>query len=82
MKRRIAEIEASIERYLDQLDEADQAEPARDQRPINDKITALKEEVDRVNTPSASAGGVFTISRRLVNPCHSRLVCRNETLAR
>lgn len=48
MKRRIAEVEASIERYLDQLEEADQAEPAKDQRPINDKIAALKEEMDRL----------------------------------
>jgi transposase len=48
MKRRIAEVEASIERYLDQLDEADNAAPAEDQRPIQDKIAALEEEMDRL----------------------------------
>jgi transposase len=48
MKRRIAEVESSIERYLDQLDEADQASPAADQRPIKDKIAALEEEMDRL----------------------------------
>ena len=48
MKRRIAELEASIERYLDQLDSVDQAEPPQDTRTIEDKITALKEEMDRL----------------------------------
>ena len=48
MKRRIAEVEASIERYLDQLDEADAAAPAEDTRPIKDKIAALEEEMDRL----------------------------------
>ena len=48
MKRRIAEVEASIERYLDQLDSSDHAEPAKDPRTIEDKITALKEEMDRL----------------------------------
>ncbi len=48
MKRRIAEVEASIERYLDQLDEADDAAPVEDQRPIQDKIAALEEEMDRL----------------------------------
>ena len=48
MKRRIAEVEASIERYLDQLDSSDHAEPATDTRTIEDKIAALKEEMDRL----------------------------------
>ena len=48
MKRRIAEVEASIERYLDQLDEADDAAPAEDARPIKDKIAALEAEMDRL----------------------------------
>lgn len=48
MKRRIAEVEASIERYLDQLDAADNAAPAEDQRPIKDKIAALEEEMERL----------------------------------
>ena len=48
MKRRIAEVEAGIERYLDKLDSADQAAPAEDARPIKDKIAALKEEMDRL----------------------------------
>jgi len=48
MKRRIAEVEASIERYLDKLDAADQAASAEDTRPIKDKIAALEEEMDRL----------------------------------
>ena len=48
MKRRIAEVEAGIERYLDKLDAADQAAPAEDTRPIKDKIAALEEEMDRL----------------------------------
>ena len=48
MKRRIAEVEASIERYLDQLDSADHAAPPEDTRPIKDKIAALEEEMDRL----------------------------------
>jgi hypothetical protein len=48
MKRRIAEVEASIERYLDQLDSADYAAPPKDTRTIEDKIAALKQEMDRL----------------------------------
>jgi hypothetical protein len=48
MKRRLAEVEASIDRYLHQLDRTDRAAPAEDTRPIQDKITALKEEMDRL----------------------------------
>jgi len=48
MKRRIAEVEASIERYLDNLDDADQAAPPDDARPIKDKIAALEDEMDRL----------------------------------
>jgi len=48
MKRRLAEVEASIDRYLDKLDRADRAEPPEDTRPIQDKIAALKEEMDRL----------------------------------
>ena len=48
MKRRIAEVEACIERYLDQLDSSDHAEPPKDTRTIEDKITALEEEMDRL----------------------------------
>ena len=48
MKRRIAEVEASIERYLGQLDSSDHAEPPKDTRTIEDKIAALKEEMDRL----------------------------------
>jgi len=48
MKRRIAEVEVSIERYLDQLDDADQAAPPEDTRPLKDKLAALEEEMDRL----------------------------------
>ena len=48
MKRRLAEAEASIERYLQELDDADQSAPAEDTRPLKDKIAALTEEMDRL----------------------------------
>ena len=48
MKRRIAEVEASINRYLSQLNDADAAAPAKDTRPIQDKVAALEEEMDRL----------------------------------
>ncbi len=48
LKRRLAEVEASIERYLDELDKGDQSVPPRDTRSLKDKITALEEEMDRL----------------------------------
>ena len=46
MKRRLAEVDASIERYLGQLARADQQEPAEDKtRSLEDKIAALKKEM-------------------------------------
>ena len=48
MKRRLAEVEASIERYLGELDDADQSAPPEDTRPVKDKIAALTEEMDRL----------------------------------
>ena len=48
MKRRIAEVEASIDRYLDKLDGADQAAPPEDLRPIKEKIVVLEQEMDRL----------------------------------
>jgi hypothetical protein len=41
MKRRIAEVDATIERHLQQLAEADRQEPAEDKTPrLEDKIAA------------------------------------------
>ena len=48
MKRRLQEVEASIDRYLDELAETDKHQPPEDKRPIEDKIAALKEEMDRL----------------------------------
>ena len=49
MKRRLAEVEASIERYIEQLVSMDQAEPAEDKtQRLEDKIAAMKEEMDRL----------------------------------
>jgi transposase len=48
MKRRLAEVEASIDRYLDELDKADRCAPPEDTRPLKDKIAALTEEMDRL----------------------------------
>ena len=49
MKRRLAEVEASIDRYLDQLASADRAEPAEDNTQLmEDKVAALREEMARL----------------------------------
>ena len=48
MKRRLAEVEASIDRYLKELDKTDRSAPAEDTRPLKDKIAALTEEMDRL----------------------------------
>jgi len=48
MKRRLAEVEASIERYLGKLDNADRSAPPEDTRTLKDKIAALTEEMDRL----------------------------------
>jgi transposase len=52
MKRRMEQIEDSVERYLHQLDSADRQEPsvAREARTVrlNDKIAKLKEEMARL----------------------------------
>ncbi len=49
MKRRLEEVEKSIDRYLDQLDSADEQEPADDKtQRLEDKIAALKKEMDRL----------------------------------
>jgi transposase len=48
MKRRLAEVESSIERYLGKLDNADRSAPPEDTRTLKDKIAALTEEMDRL----------------------------------
>ncbi len=49
MKRRLAEVEASIERYLEQLVSADRAEPTEDKtQRLEDKIAAMKQEMARL----------------------------------
>jgi len=54
MKRRIAEADATIERYLQQLAEADRQEPAEDKtRSLEDKIASLKKEMSRLKKVEA-----------------------------
>jgi transposase len=48
MKRRLADVEASIERYLSELDSADEAAPAEQTQPLKDRVNALKEEMERL----------------------------------
>ena len=49
MKRRLAEVEASIDRYLSKLASADRQEPAEDKtQRLEDKIRALKQEMARL----------------------------------
>ena len=54
MKRRIAEADATIERYLQQLAEADRQEPAEDKtRSLEDKIASMKKEMSRLKKAEA-----------------------------
>jgi len=54
MKHRLAQVEASIDRYLQQLAEADLHEPAEDKtQRLEDKITALKQEMARLKRVEA-----------------------------
>jgi transposase len=54
MKRRIAEVDATIERYLQQLAEADQREPVEDKtQRLEDKIATLKKEMARLKKVEA-----------------------------
>jgi len=49
MKRRLAEVEASIDRYLEELASTDQAEPAHDKsQRIEDQVAALRQEMSRL----------------------------------
>ena len=48
MKRRLADVEASIERYMDALATADDAAPAEETQPIKDRIAKLKGEMSRL----------------------------------
>jgi hypothetical protein len=48
MKRRLADVEASIDRYLGELAHADEAEPVEQTQPLEHRIAALKEEMDRL----------------------------------
>ncbi len=49
MKRRLQELEASIERYLERLATTDATEsPGDDAKTLNDKVAALREEMQRL----------------------------------
>ncbi|MDH5215212.1 MAG: IS1182 family transposase [Gammaproteobacteria bacterium] len=49
MKRRLRDVESAIERYLAQLDETDQTEPAPDDaKTLQDKVARLREEMARL----------------------------------
>jgi len=54
MKRRLMEVEASIDRYLQQLAIADQARPAEDKsQRLEDKIAAMRKEMARLKKHEA-----------------------------
>jgi len=54
MKRRIAEADATIEHYLQQLADADRQEPAEDKtRSLEDKVASLKKEMLRLKKVEA-----------------------------
>jgi transposase len=61
VKRRMAQIEESVDRYLHQLDSADRQEPSRagttSTTRLTDKITKLKKEMDRLEKLEAEMLG-------------------------
>ena len=76
----MAEIEASISRYLAELDTADRQEPATAQSKrvrLNDKITALKSQMATLKEIEAKleTTGETQISRT-VKPVRSRISAR------
>ncbi len=48
MKRRLADVEAGIDRYLGELDSADAAAPVEETQRIKDRVKALTEEMERL----------------------------------
>ena len=48
MKRRIEEVDSSIDRYLTLLSETDDQTPQHETQPIKDKLEAMQEEMDRL----------------------------------
>jgi hypothetical protein len=70
MKRRMEQIEESVERYLQQLDSADQQEPslARTTKMdhLQDKIAILKREMERLE--KLEAGGLRRPTSRSLSP--------------
>ena len=48
MKRRLQEVEASIDRYMDQLADTDEQEPAADKRKLEDRLADLQREMDQL----------------------------------
>jgi hypothetical protein len=68
MKRRLAEVDASIDRYMQQLAEADQAEPAEDKtRTLEDKIAAMRKEMARLKKLEARMLNAPDKRKRLIN---------------
>jgi len=65
MKRRIAEVDATIERYLQQLAEADRQEPAEDKtQRLEDKIAALKKEMAKQAKTAINADELNVVADR------------------
>lgn len=81
MKRRLAEVDASIERYLDQLADADRAEPAEDKtQKLEDKITALKQEMARLKKLEARMLEAPDQQISLTDPDARSMKCRGSGL--
>jgi len=71
MKRRLEQIEKSITRYLGRLDSADHEEPsvaAVSNERLNEKITALKEEMLRLKTLEAEMNAAADKQLSLTDP--------------
>ncbi len=81
MKRRLAQVDASIERYLDELAQADKAEPAEDKtRTLEDKIAALKKEMARLKKLEARMLEAPGKQISLTDPDARSMKCRGSGL--
>ena len=81
MKRRLAEVEASIDRYLGQLASSDREEPSEDKtQRLKDKIRAMKVEIARLKKLETQMLKASDKQVSLTDPDARSMKCRGSGL--
>ena len=81
MERRLAEVEASIERYLERLSCADQQEPATDKtQRLEERIAAMKAEMARLETLEVQLLEAPDQQLSLTDPDARSMKCRGSAV--